>query len=103
MFKSLANQGFNLVSAAAAAGGVDPFQSIRTAAGSIYDELVLTSWIIGAVVLVIGAFCFMFASESTTQMAKKIMIRVSIGIAVLTCAKPIVTWVASLFGGAAKF
>lgn len=102
MSNILSNQGIKLL-AAAETSGVDPFQAIQTAGGTVYDKLMGIAWIVAAVVLVIGGFCWLLGSESTAQMAKKIMFRVVVGIVVLTCAKPAVVWVAGLFGQSVKF
>ena len=95
MSNILANQGIKLL-AAAETSGVDPFQAIQTAGGTVYDKLMGIAWII-------GGFCWLLGSESTAQMAKKIMFRVVIGIVVLTCAKPAIVWIAGLFGHSVKF
>lgn len=92
-----------VLAAAAAPAGNNPFEMIRAAGGNLYDELVLVSWIIALLAWVVGGLFMLFGSETTSARARQICLRVTMGVFLISCAKPIITFVGQIFGAQAKF
>lgn len=91
------------VFAATAPAGNNPFDMIRSAGSNIYDQLVLLSWVVALVAWVIGGLFMLFGSEAASARARKICLNVTIGVVLISCAKPVITFIAQIFGAQAKF
>lgn len=92
-----------VLAAAAAPAGNNPFDMLRTAGGSVYDQLVLLSWVVALVAWVVGGLFMLFGSETASARARQICLRVTIGVVLISCAKPFITFVGQIFGAQAKF
>lgn len=89
--------------AAAAPAGNNPFDMLRSAGGTIFDQLVLLSWVVALVAWVVGGLFMLFGSEAASAKARRICLRVTIGVVLISCAKPFLTFVGQIFGAQAKF
>lgn len=89
--------------AAATQTGNNPFDMLRSAGGNIYDQLVPLSWVVALVAWVVGGLFMLFGSEAASARARKICLRVTVGVVLISCGKAFLTFVGQIFGAQAKF
>lgn len=92
-----------IFAAAAPGTGNNPFDMVRSAGGDLYDQLILLSWVVALVAWVIGGLFMLFGSEASSARARKMCLRVTIGVAIICCAKPALIFIGQIFGSQAKF